>query len=431
MNIVIAFIAFNFIVLVHEFGHFIVAKASGIKVLEFSLFMGPRIFSVKKGETVYSLRMFPILAYVKMEGEEERSTSDRAFNRKPLAARAAVIAAGPLMNLLIAVLLLTIVFSFTGFDTTEITHVDDNSPAFISDIRSDDRIISYNGKRVYKPMEVLQFLYVSKGIPAEVELIRNGRVITRNLVPVEIPPEKKYMFGFTVAETTGENSNLLHSVSPGTPAEGAGLMKGDRIVALDGTKIKTKDDIDKFMKNHDGSSIKVTVLRGGNEMILDITPILQEMPAGYYLGLEFAVRKGTIFETVKHTFVFTYSTVRSVAYSIAWLISGTVSINQVMGPVGIVSTIGTVVQQSRARLTDLIINLLNVTAMISIALGATNLIPFPALDGSKLLLLAVEGIRRKPLPPEKEAFITMVGFVLLIILAIVTFYNDLARILGG
>jgi regulator of sigma E protease len=88
------------------------------------------------------------------------------------------------------------------------------------------------------------------------------------------------------------------------------------------------------------------------------------------------------------------------------------------------------VEQSRAKLSDLLINLMNITAIVSIGLGATNLIPFPALDGSKLLLLAVEGIRKKPLPPEKEAFITMVGLVLLVLLAIVTFYNDLARIIG-
>ena len=110
MNILIAFAAFNFMVLMHELGHFIVAKISGIKVLEFSLFMGPKIFSIKKGDTEYSLRVFPILAYVKMEGEEERSSSEKAFNRKPIGIRAAVIAAGPLMNLLTAVLLLTIVF---------------------------------------------------------------------------------------------------------------------------------------------------------------------------------------------------------------------------------------------------------------------------------------------------------------------------------
>ena len=149
----------------------------------------------------------------------------------------------------------------------------------------------------------------------------------------------------------------------------------------------------------------------------EITPVLQEMPSGYNLGMDFVVKNGSLFETVKHSLVFAYSTVRSVAYSIVWLISGQVSMNQVMGPVGIVSTIGSVVEQSRAKLSDLLINLMNITAIVSIGLGATNLIPFPALD-AQALLLAVEGIRKKPLPPEKEAFITMVGLVLLVLLAI-------------
>jgi regulator of sigma E protease len=430
MNILIAFAAFNFMVLMHELGHFIVAKISGIKVLEFSLFMGPKIFSIKKGDTEYSLRVFPILAYVKMEGEEERSSSEKAFNRKPIGIRAAVIAAGPLMNLLTAVLLLTIVFSVTGFDTTEVKNVDTDSPAFMADIRSGDRIVSYNGKRVFKPIEVFQFLYVSKGSPAEVKIRRDGKTITKNIIPEEIPPAKKYMFGFTMAAISGENSNVLEDVMAGMPAEEAGMRTGDRVVALDGVEIKEKGDIDAFVKSHDGSSVEVTIIRDGNTIVKEITPVLKETSSGYNLGMDFLVRKGSIFETVKHTLVFSYSMVRSVAYNIVWLISGQVSMSQVMGPVGIVSTIGSVVEQSRAKLSDLLINLMNITAIVSIGLGATNLIPFPALDGSKLLLLAVESIRKKPLPPEKEAFITMVGLVLLVLLAVVTFYNDLVRIIG-
>jgi regulator of sigma E protease len=277
---------------------------------------------------------------------------------------------------------------------------------------------------------VIQFLYVSKGSPAEVKIRRDGTTITKYIIPEEIPQAKKYMFGFTMAAISGENSNVLEDVIAGMPAEEAGMRKGDRVVALDGVEIKEKGDIDAFVKNHDGSSVKVTLIRDGNTIVKEITPVLQEMPSGYNLGMDFVVKNGSLFETVKHSLVFAYSTVRSVAYSIVWLISGQVSMNQVMGPVGIVSTIGSVVEQSRARLSDLLINLMNITAMISIGLGATNLIPFPALDGSKLLLLAVEGIRKKPLPPEKEAFITMVGLVLLVLLAIVTFYNDLARIIG-
>ncbi len=431
MNLVIAFIAFNFIVLAHELGHFAVAKLSGIKVLEFSLFMGPKIYSFKKGETTYSLRLFPVLAYVKMEGEEEESTDERAFNKKPVGVRAAVIAAGPLMNLLVAVIMLSIVFTMVGFDTTVVSRVDENSPAYIAGIEPGDRIIAYNGKRVYKPVDFYQFLYVLKDKPVEIEIERNNERIVRNYVPQVIPSQERYLFGFTVVEVTGENSNVISEISPGSPAESGGLKPGDRIIRLNETSISSKQEIDAYMKSHQGGPINVTVLRDNSEVVMSVTPVLQTVPEQFYAGLAFTYTRGDFAETLRQTFLYTYSTVRSVVYSLVWLISGQVAFNQVMGPVGMVATIGEVVEQSRANIRELLVNLLNITGLFSIALGATNLIPFPALDGSKLLLLAVEKVRRKPIPAEKEALISMIGFVILIALAVIALYNDIMRLVSG
>ena len=154
-------------------------------------------------------------------------------------------------------------------------------------------------------------------------------------------------------------------------------------------------------------------------------------PEKYYVGMSFKVKKAGLPALIKQSVVHTYAIARYVGYTLTWLIQGKVSLSQMMGPIGIVDTIGTVVQQSKADIKELVINLFNITALISIALGATNLIPFPALDGSKLVILAVEGIRKKPIPVEKEAFISMIGFVILIVLAVFVFYNDILRIVGG
>jgi len=133
---------------------------------------------------------------------------------------------------------------------------------------------------------------------------------------------------------------------------------------------------------------------------------------------------------VKHSAIYSYSVARYVYNSLTWLISGRVSLKQLSGPVGIVSVIGDVVETG-PNIGEILLNLLNISALISINLGLFNLIPFPALDGSKLILLLVEKIRRKPLPPEKEALISMIGLALLVMLMLFATYNDILRLRGG
>jgi len=430
MNFVLAFIAFNFIVIIHELGHFIAAKKFGIKVLEFSLFVGPRIFSVQRGETTYSLRLFPIMAYVKMEGEEEASTSDRAFNNKPKHARAIVAAAAPFTNLFVAAIMLTIAFSLTGYDTTVVGDVAPQSPAHEAGIRKGDRITSYSGKNVYIPMDIYQFMFISKGETAKVEIQRGNEYLKTTITPLLIPEQQAYKLGIAVPQATGKDSNLIKTVFPGSAAEKAGLKENDRIIKLNDKDISNKTEIDQFMKENREKPLRVSVSRNGNLVSMELIPMVEKIPEQYDIGIVFTYGRGNVLSAFRQSIVFTYSTVRSIVYSVVWLITGKASLNQMMGPVGIVSTIGNVVQQGPDLITQLIL-LLKMTAFMSIAVGATNLIPFPMLDGNKLLLIGIEAVRRKPIPPEKEAFISMVGFVVLILFAIYAAYNDILRIING
>lgn len=430
MNLVVAFLAFNIIVIVHELGHFLAAKKFGIKVLEFSLFMGPKIFSIQRGDTMYSLRLIPIMAYVKMEGEEEASDSETAFSNKPKYARALTAFGGPLANLLLAVVLLTVLYSIQGYSTTGINRVVEKSPAAAAGIQPGDKIVSYDDKRVYLPLDVIQFLYVSKGVPAKVEYTRDGEKFTETLKPIIIPAATSPKLGVSLGMENDANSNVIKALSPDLPAEKMGLQVGDRIVALNETEIKTAKELVEFVSKNGMNPIDVKVMRDDSEVNATITPIEVKTQEMYDIGLEFAFEKGSFIESFKESTVFTYSIVRSVGYSLGWLVSGKAKLSEMMGPIGMVSTISTAVEQA-PNFVEMLLYLMYITSLLSIAIGATNLVPFPMLDGGRLVLIGVEAIRGKPISQEKEAYISMVGFVLIILLGIYAAYNDIVRIVTG
>jgi len=430
MNLVMAILAFNIIVIVHEFGHFLIAKKMGINVLEFSLFVGPKIFSFERGGTTYSLRLFPVMAYVKMEGEEEESTSESSFNKKPKYARALTVLGGPLANLLLALVLLTAFYSIDGYQSTHLSFVAENSAAAKAGLQEGDRIISYDGKRTVLPIDFIQFLYVSKGVPSEIEYERDGKRFTGTLEPVHHPETLSPMLGISLSNKNTADSNVITALSPGMPAEKMGLQVNDRIVALDGIKIGTADELIAYVRQNGLKPIEVTVLRGDARVNAEVTPVEVKTEEYYDVGFAFSQNKAGFFESLKQAAVFTGSIVRSVGYSLYWLFTGQAKLSELTGPIGMVSTISTVVKQA-PNIAQMLLYLMETTAFMSIAIGATNLIPFPMLDGGKLALIGVEAVRGKPISPQKEAAISMVGFVLLILLGIYAAYNDIINYIIG
>lgn len=430
MNYLLGFLAFNVIVIVHELGHFLAAKKFGIKVLEFSLFIGPKLYSIQKGDTLYSIRLFPIMAYVKMEGEEEASESATAFSSKPKYARALTAFGGPLANLLLAIILMTTVFSFQGFSSTKVALVAENSPMAAAGIKAGDKIISYQGNKTYMDMDVMQFLYVSKGKSAEIEYLRNGEKHKTTVEPKKYPESNSYKLGVSLSSKNSNDTNVITDVTPDYPAAMAGLQANDRIIRINDTEITSYDDMRKFLDRNGNKEVEVVVLRDNKEVSAALTPKIMKIPEQYELGLQFAVEKGNILVSLKNSVIFSYSIVRNVVYSLVWLATGQVHFNQMMGPIGMVSSIGEVIKHVTS-FSEIVLRLFYITGLFSIAIGASNLIPFPMLDGNRILLIGIEAIRRKPLKPEVEAFISMVGFVLIIALAIYVAFNDLVRLVNG
>lgn len=428
MGILVAILALSFLIIIHELGHFLVAKAFKVKVNEFALFMGPKLFGFQKGETTYSLRLIPLGGYVKMEGEEEASDDDRAFNKKPIGVRAAIIAAGPVMNILIAIAFAFIIMAHSGFYTTQISKILPGSAAEKAGIQVGDTLQKYNGKTIFQSSDLEIFAYPLTDESVELQYARDGETHT-----VKIAPQRMsgYKLGFSPKESEGSESNVVAAVSGKSPAQKAGLEENDRIIKLNGIEVKSRQDIGDTLDQIQQNEVTITVDRNGQELNLKpVIPNRGKQSEFYAIGVDFTHVKGGVAGTLVQSVKYNISMARSIYYSIGWLFKGTVPASDLMGPIGITSTIKDVVELSPSMV-EKFLNLLSFTALISINLGLVNLIPFPALDGSKLVILLVEGIRRKPLNPEKEALITMIGFVLLIMLMLYTTINDILRIGRG
>lgn len=329
---------FGLLVFIHELGHFLLAKKVGIRVDEFALGFGPVLGSVKRGETLYAVRLFPLGGYVRMAGSTPQDQDDaRGFAKRTVGQRMQVILAGPVMNFLLAVVIFAAAFATYG-------------------------IVKVDGTAV-------------------------GQVLS------------------------------------GKPAERAGLRVGDRVVAVDRVQVKGWDDLVARIQASPGRQVVFTVNRGGSTLDLTVTPeVNPDTPGKGFIGIGPSVVRqrltpfGAVATAVGETGRMIILWVRGLTTAI---FRGQTA--DVAGPVGITQMIG---EATRAGL----MNLLFLAAALSANLGLLNLLPIPALDGSRFLFLMVEKVRGKPVDPEKENFIHFIGFAFLLLLLVAITYRDIARL---
>lgn len=198
MYIIIAILGFSLLVIVHELGHFIMAKVNGIKVEEFSVGMGPEIFSRKGKETRYSLRLFPIGGFVSLLGEEEVVDDERSFSSATPLRKISIILAGAIMNIIFAIIVFIMIISHRGFNELKISKLSENSPAINSGLQINDEIIEIDGDKVYTPTDVTMAIQLSNGNPINLLINRNGEKIEITLTPelIEKNGNKVYHIGF-------------------------------------------------------------------------------------------------------------------------------------------------------------------------------------------------------------------------------------------
>jgi regulator of sigma E protease len=440
MSIAIAILTLSVLIIVHELGHFAAAKLVGVRVLEFSVFMGPKLFSFTRGGTEYSLRALPIGGACRMEGEEESSGGEGAYYKKPKWARALILAAGPAMNLLTAFCFVLVLVFRWGYVSTVVLALPHGSPLLEAQVplQAGDEILSYGGKATHSAFDLAIYAQDRGAAPAEVAFRRGGETLRTEVVPARTPADY-YQIGVVVNAYNGDDWNVVTAVTPGGAADQAGMREGDRLLAVDGQAPGDVEGLRGILEASGGAEVAIEYERGGEALSGSGVPAAVHGEVDAYsleASFEAVVRPG-FWDGLSHAAfeLGTYS--RSVLYSFKWLVTGSVGVSQLQGPVGIVATIGDTVDSAVASAEDAgqkveaaLYNLLNIAALIGVNLGLFNLIPFPALDGSKLLLLAVEAVRRKAIPPEREMAISMVGMVVLMALMAFTLFNDIGRLVG-
>ncbi len=343
MFIIISLLVLGFLIVVHELGHFVVARMVGIQVDEFSIGFGPKLLSIKsqRDQTRYSFRLLPLGGYVKMAGMEPNDDRINGFNKKPLKDRFAVISAGSLTNFLVAIVLFIIVFSLIGIPTPS-------------------------------------------------------------------------------------NANIIGDIISGSPADRAGLKTGDRIIKVNDVNTPRWNDIANKIHKSGGQKVRLVIERSGHTYTFYVTPQYDPQMQVSQIGIRQGIiwEKQGFFQAVRLGMDRAFGFSKLILVGILGMVTGAVPPSEITGPVGITQMIGDAARGGLGYL-------LSFTAILGINLALVNLLPIPALDGSRLMFLCIEGIRGKPIDPEKENFIHLVGFALLMVLFLLITYNDLVRILAG
>lgn len=404
----------GFLIFIHEFGHFSVAKLCKVKVNEFAIGFGPTIWKKQGKETKYAIRLIPLGGFVSMEGETERSDSEGSFSKVSIPKRIAIVAAGGLVNIIFAITVFLPLQMTTGQNVT--TRVDSfiaGYSAESTDLQSGDIIRKINGKKVRIKSDIDKILSKCDGNELTLLVERSGKNIEVKLTP---SAEEYYTTGMYLE---AENSTKVQGFVRGDDnVEKQGIQIGDTVVSVDGELVE--NDYSKltevFNRHSNDEKINMVVRRLGNVVSLEITPIKK---VRYKLGIVFAEADKSFGTKLYYGLVKTGEFSFSAVENLQQLFTGQVRTSDFIGPVGI----------SRAvAKTDGFTSFITLLTLISLSLGVTNLLPFPPLDGGKIVLLVIEAIRRKPLDEKYEVGIQMIGFGLMIMLSLYVTYHDILRI---
>lgn len=440
--ILIGVLLFELIIFIHEFGHFITAKKSGIKVNEFSLGMGPKIFSFGKGETKYSLRIFPIGGFCAMEGEDEESPEPRAFNNAKVWKRMIVVIAGAVMNIILGfVLMFVVVVQQDAYTSTEVQSFPATSFSSCTGLQSGDVIKEINGYGISTSMD---FNYPI----STAEL----KTVDGSTLEIYIEDCGNNLYNMAVSLVQDKNNKLSdEQVSKVNEL----LSKSTNEIV----KAKSKEDAFYVYENYykeinDACGIKdykvekiveketrkrytadILVVRNGEEKLLKNVQFFTYTTkdnSDPQVSIDFYVKpiEKTFGSVISQTFKQTISTCKMIYASLGGLLTGKFGLKDMSGPIGIASAVTTVASESLSSgFMSAVNSIIYVMMIITVNLGLFNMLPFPALDGGRFVFLIIEAIRGKSVPRKVEAIVNGIGMGLLILLMILITANDIFKLI--
>ena len=434
--IIIGVLLFELIILFHEGGHFIAAKLSGVKVNEFSLGMGPKLFSFTKGETIYSLRLLPIGGFCAMEGEDAVSDNPRAFNNVKIYKRIIIVVAGAVMNILLGLILMMVtLLPAQGFSTNQINTFVPQAFSANCGLQEGDKIISVDGYKINNSMDLsyaFATIKVQDVAGDSLQIYKQDCAyalfdIFRNNCDFENITDEEYYAFYSELLLTVDAVNNSESYTDADASLANGVSRLNSFVknkTLSIPEITVRETRPRFRTN-------IVVDRNGEQVELKdvdfFTYTTAENPEPQ-MSIDFYTEgKDKNFLTLmQETGSQTVSVVRMVGDSLIGLVTGEFGFNDVSGPIGAASATVEVAQQGlKSSFGDAVLNIVYVMMVITVNLGVVNMLPFPALDGGRFVFLIIEGIFRKPIPRKVEAVVNAVGLAILLLFILVVSLKDI------
>jgi regulator of sigma E protease len=425
-------VVLGIMIVVHELGHFLAAKFFGVRVETFSVGFGKRLLGFRRGDTDYRISVLPLGGYVKMAGEnpmESRTGDPGEFMSHPRWQRLIIGLAGPAMNILLAVVLLTGVFMFHyehpifSDQPAVIGFVLDNSAAEKAGLQAGDRIIRIGS--TYDPTweDVYPKVMLSPNQPVALTVQRGNEKLEKTIVPEPVGQEQMGNPGWVPQQPM-----KVTYVEPDMPAAKAGLQAGDEIIALDGTPVSSTGAFKRRLQQTKDKEVEITLQRGGTQQKIKVKPVLDQEHNDYRVGylsepqhvdklpLPAALSR-SIDQNKKNSFL--------ILELVKKMIQRKVSIKQMEGPIRIAQVSGEAARQEGWT------PLVGLMAAISLNLGIFNLFPIPILDGGLILLLLIESLMRRDISQRVKERIYQAAFVCLVLFAGLVIFNDVMKVLPG
>ncbi len=425
MTLIYFIVALGILIFVHELGHFLAARAFGVKVETFSIGFGPKLFKFNCCGTEFTVSLIPLGGYVKMAGEDPDSPlkSPDEFYAKPPWQRIVIALAGPLMNLMLAVAFFTLSYSIGRYIPSYQIEEAKVGTVISKEIplKPGDIILKVNGEKVKNWKELNQIIALNP----EKELtltVKRGNQLKEVKVKTGIDSES----GIGTLKVIPAIKPKIGKVIKGSPAEKAGLKPNDIILKIDGKEIESWRQVVEIIGKSSGKELEITVLRGSKKITLKVKPQFNSKLRRYTIGIvpKFTMTfvKYPLGEALKKG-IEEFKSQSALFFKFLYkLITGQASIKSLGGPILIAEVAGKAAQAG-------ISNFIYFMGFISLQLGYFNLLPLPVLDGGLILLFLLEIIRRRPLSSSFREKFQQVGLALLALLMVVVFYNDIMRLL--